>query len=317
MSEVGRLPDGREIEEIEIAAGELTVSLLTYGAILRSVRLRGVDHNLTHVPGDLDSWISGETPYHGVIVAPVANRFSRGRAVLGGQEMQFERNQGKLHLLHSGKAGTHAKIWAVTERADDAVTLAVDLPAGEGNFPGNRRVTARFSVAAPATLRLELGAETDALTFLNATNHSYWSMDGGADWSGHELKIAADHYLPTDETFAPTGEIRPVDGAMDFRETRAPACGEPPLDHNFCLSDGRTDLRDVLWLRGRNGLTLTLATTEPGMQVFDARFTGYPALALEPQGWPDAPNHPGFPGIELRPGEHYQSVSEWRFAREA
>lgn len=316
MSVVATLPDGREVQELRIAAGDLTVSVLTFGAVLRSVRLAGVDHDLTHVPDTVDSWISGKTPYHGALVAPVANRFTGGKATVGGREIQFETNQAGLHLLHSGSFGTHAKLWAVVDRQPDAATLAVDLPDGEGGFPGNRRLTARFSVSAPATLRLEIEAATDALTFFNATNHSYWTMDGGRDWSGQSLRIAADRYLPTTDSFAPTGEIAPVDGtAMDFRETCAPALGEPPLDHNFCLSDGRTDLRDVLWLTGRNGLTLTMATTEPGMQVYDGRDAGYPALALEAQGWPDAPNHAGFPGIELRPGAPYRAVTEWRFER--
>ena len=315
MKTIGTTPGGHPVKEIELAAGALRVSILTYGAILRSVRLRGVDHNLTHVPGDLSSWTEGKTPYHGALVAPVANRFTGAQATLDGQDIQFEANQTGLHLLHSGKAGTHARLWDVLERQADAVTLVTHLPDGEGGFPGNRRITARFSVRAPASLRLEIEAETDALTFMNATNHSYWSLDGGPDWSGHSLKIAADHFLPTDDTFAPTGEISPVDGDMDFREGRALVPGNPPLDHNFCLSSGRTELRDVLWLTGRNGLTLTLATTEAGMQVYDGRHAGYPALALEAQGWPDAPNHAGFPSIELRPGEAYRAVTEWRFAR--
>ncbi|KAA9007986.1 aldose epimerase family protein [Histidinibacterium aquaticum] len=316
MREIGTLADGSAVHAIDLAAGELSVTVLTWGAVLREVRLAGVDHNLTHVPEILESWTSGETPYHGALVAPVANRFTGGKATLDGEEIDFERNQDGVHMLHSGSAGTHAKLWDVVDRDSSQVTLAVDLPAGEGNFPGNRRITARFSVAPPATLRLEIEAETDAPTFLNATNHSYWKLSDAPTWEGHSLRIAADRVLPTDETDAPTGEIAGVAGTpMDFRESREPVPGDPMLDHNFCLSDDRVELRDVLWLTGPTGLTLTLATTEPGMQVYDGWRSGHDAIALEPQGWPDAPNHAGFPSIVLRPGETYRSVSEWRFSR--
>ena len=36
------------------------------------------------------------------------------------------------------------------------------------------------------------------------------------------------------------------------------------------------------------------------------------ALAIEPQGFPDAVNHPGFPDILLRPGETYRRSSRYR-----
>ncbi|MCU0908127.1 MAG: hypothetical protein MUF73_11920 [Rhodobacteraceae bacterium] len=36
---------------------------------------------------------------------------------------------------------------------------------------------------------------------------------------------------------------------------------------------------------------------------------------MEAQFWPDAPNHAGFPGIELHPSQPWEQVTEWRFAR--
>ena len=37
-------------------------------------------------------------------------------------------------------------------------------------------------------------------------------------------------------------------------------------------------------------------------------------IALEPQLYPDTPNHPEWPSAALGPGEHYRSCLEWRFA---
>jgi aldose 1-epimerase len=157
---------------------------------------------------------------------------------------------------------------------------------------------------------------------MNVANHSYWNLDGTADWAGHRLQVAADRYLPTTDDFTPTGEIVDVAGtAYDFRAGRRIARSEPPLDNNFCLSDGRVALRDVLWLTGEGGVAMTVATTEPGIQIYDGRNAirpghgAYEGLAIEAQGWPDAPNHAGFPSIALGPDETYQQVTEWRFAR--
>ena len=75
----------------------------------------------------------------------------------------------------------------------------------------------------------------------------------------------------------------------------------------------------MLWLRGASGLTMTISTTEAGVQVYDGRNGQrpgrglYEGLAIEPQGWPDAPNHAGFPSISLSPGEAYHHTTVWRF----
>jgi aldose 1-epimerase len=37
-------------------------------------------------------------------------------------------------------------------------------------------------------------------------------------------------------------------------------------------------------------------------------------LALEPQGFPDAPNRPNFPSSVLRPSEIYRRTIQYRFA---
>jgi aldose 1-epimerase len=66
---------------------------------------------------------------------------------------------------------------------------------------------------------------------------------------------------------------------------------------------------------------MTISTTEPGVQIYDGHGTARPGrkpgegVAIEAQGWPDAPNHPQFPSILLKPDETYRQITEWRFAR--
>ena len=58
---------------------------------------------------------------------------------------------------------------------------------------------------------------------------------------------------------------------------------------------------------------------QPGLQVYTGDgFDGSvhvrrAGVALEPQVFPDSPNHPEWPSPVLEPGETYRSIIEWRF----
>jgi aldose 1-epimerase len=317
----GTTGDGRPVQAVTIGAGDLRATILTLGSIVQDVRLAGHAHSLT--PGsDRLADYEGQMRYHGPLVGPVANRIAGASAEIAGRLHRFDANEAAGHCLHGGATGTQAQVWQIAEVTADSVTLTLDLPDGLGGFPGNRRIRARWQVRAPATLHLRLSAGTDAPTLMNIANHSYWNLDGTPDWSGHRLRIAADQYLPTDAAMIPTGAVAAVAGsAMDFRQGRVITPGGPLLDTCFCLSDRRRPLREVLWLTGASGLCLTVATTEPGIQVYDGRnaqrpgHATYEGLAIEPQFWPDAPHQPGFPAIDLVPGKDWQQITEWRFAR--
>jgi aldose 1-epimerase len=316
----GTNPDGRAVHAIDLAAGSLRATILTRGAILHEARLDGVDRNLT-VGCERLSDHDGAMLYHGALVAPVANRIRNARAVIDGREHRFEANNNG-HILHSASVGTHLKLWDVLEEGPDTVLLGVELPDGEGGFPGTRRVTVRFTALPPATLRMEVMAATDAATLFNAANHAYWNLDGSPTWEGHSFTVHADRYLPVSDEIIPTG-VAPVEGTpYDLRAPRRLRPGEPPMDHNWCTADARGPLREVLVLQGASGVTLRLRTTEPGVQIYDGSQAARPgavlheALAIEAQSWPDAPSNPGFPSILLRPGETYRQVTEWAFSRE-
>ncbi|HMQ28329.1 MAG TPA: hypothetical protein PKA98_20235, partial [Acidimicrobiales bacterium] len=126
----GTLADGRTVERLTIAAGGLTARLLTLGAILQDVRLDGIPRSLT-VGSDRLSDYEDDRRYHGPIAGPVANRIAGAEAVIAGRRCRFTANEGP-NTLHGGDAGTHRKLWQVDHHRADALTLALELPEGEG-----------------------------------------------------------------------------------------------------------------------------------------------------------------------------------------
>lgn len=298
----GRLPDGRAVERLAIGAGALSARVLTLGAGLSDLRFEGAP--LTLGSEALADYL-GPLRYAGTVVGPVANRISGACARIDGRRFGFAANEGTA-TLHSGPEGTHGQLWQVLDHGPDALSLGLTLADGLGGFPGRRRLAARFAIAAPAALTLTLTAETDAPTLINLANHSFWHLDGQE--GAQTLASPAAHYLPTDARKIPTGEIAPAAGTrFDFRTPRP--VGGRGYDHCLCLSRARGPLALAATLAG-GGLEMRMETTEPGLQVYDGNPAG---VALEAQGWPDAPNRPAFPSVLLRPGDRYRQVTRWSF----
>ena len=300
MTVFGRTPDGRKVDLLRIGSDRLTLEILTLGARLNVVQL-DAGPSLALGSATVDEAL-GDAIYAGPIIGPIINRIGGGQARLNGQVLTMERNQAGKHALHSGSHGTQSKIWHVDEASDNAVSLSVLLPDGEGGLPGNRRIAVSYSVA-DTTISIDITGSTDAETFLNIGHHGYWNLDGRQSWEGHRLQVAASHYLPTDADTVPTGEVRPVDNSIyDLRQMAAPS---DKLDTNFCLDPTEGPVASLV---GTSGRQLDVFTDAPGFQVYTGKPT---AIALEPQVWPDAPNHDGFPSISVKPGELFRQTTRY------
>ncbi len=323
--DIGTLPDGRTVEAITIAGGGMTATLLPYGARLHDLRLEGVDFPLVLGAGGLGPYL-GAMNYFGATAGPFANRIGNASFEIEGETFGTEANQDGKHTLHGGSTGTHAQLWEVSERGEDAVTFALTLPDGQGGFPGNRRLTLRYALGGDGRLSVMAEATTDRATPMSLAHHSYFRVHEG-DVRDARLQIHADHYLPVDEDLIPTGEARALaDTPFDFRQPRA--IGAHGYDHNFCLNDRGIGLRQVAVLRAPDdNLTLTVSTDAPGLQVYDASsipgatdpdgldWAPNSGIALETQEWPDAPNKASFPDCILWPGETYRHEAIYAFSR--
>jgi len=305
----GALADGTPVERFTLANTRGTaVSVLTYGGIVQRVELGGV--NVVLGFDELASYTSAayaaSMPYYGAIIGRYANRIAGARFTLDGRAYELPANNGP-NSLHGGELGFHVRVWGA-EPVPGGVRLTRTSPDGECGYPGTLEVAVTYTLDGEDRLRIDYAATTDAPTVLNLTNHSYWNLAGGGTIDDHELRIDASRYTPADAALIPTGEFAGVAGTpLDFRAARR--IGGYEYDHNFVL-EGEARLRDPA-----SGRTLSLSTTEPGLQFFAGGTLESPraGLALETQHFPDSPNRPDFPSTVLRPGETFASTTVLAF----
>ena len=98
-------------------------------------------------------------------------------------------------------------------------------------------------------------------------------------------------------------------------------------DHCFVLNKrepGELSLACIM-TDPKSGRTLETWTTEPGVQFYSDNWaTGYPiqcgctaprrsGMCFEAQHFPDSPNRPYFPSVQIKPGEVYTQKTVYKF----
>ena len=289
------------------------MSVITYGGAITSLWApdrSGAFKDIVLGFDALEDYVNN-TRYFGALIGRYANRIADGRFTLDGVEYQLPRNNNGNHL-HGGFAGFDKRVWTAAPDGD-VLHLSYLSKDGEEGYPGNLEAFVDYRLSGNE-LRIDYRAVTDKDTIVNLTNHSYFNLKGEGTILEHELTLNADHFTPVSDDLIPTGEIARVDGTpMDFRDGKAIG-SEIDLttagyDHNFVLNDWSGSLNSAVRLYDPvSGRVLEILTTQPGIQFYsgnflDGSFVGkngdayvkYAGLALEPQHFPDSPNHSNFP----------------------
>jgi aldose 1-epimerase len=324
-----------EVLEVTLRAGHLEARIITWGAVLRDLVLAGQGPGQPLVLGleRLEEYLA-YSPEFGAVVGRYANRIGDARFRLGGEEVMLVPNENG-NGLHGGPAGFSRRIWSLVAHDERRAHLALVSEDGEMGFPGRLYAFATYELLPPATLRIALQAFADEPTPVNLTAHNYFNFDGSADARDHRLQLVADHRLATDAELIPTGDIVSVAGpAYDFRQERAVRPPEAGLryDQTYVVRRDRADhpalVRAATLTSPVTRIAMEMWTTEIGLQLYDghkvdvpvaglrgARYGPHAGIALEPQRFPDAPNHAHFPACTLSPGDVSRQVTELRFRR--
>lgn len=326
---------GRPVHEISLAAGDLSVAVLDWGAVIRRLDWRGAAEGARPLVLGLDRFADYEahSPHMGAVAGRFGNRIGHGRLSIDGVVHPLPINHAGLHHLHGGTPGFGCRPWTLADHGPAHVTLTLHSPDGDQGYPGAVDVSMTYRLE-PTRLAIEMTGRTDRPTVLNLATHSYFNLDDSPDILDHRLMIPADAYCPVDATGLVTGAVLPVEATpYDFRRLRPVRTqladgGLQRFDNNYALAAAPSPVpRLAARLEGARGdVAMEVWSSEPGIQLFDSAPIGFPGpgldgrryaggagLCLEPQRFPDCPNHPHFPDALLRPGETYRQHTEYRF----
>ncbi len=319
-----------------------SVTLSSLGAGIVSVVVPDKDGKMADVALGYANPVDyfGDGPCAGKTPGRYANRIAKGKFKIGDKECQLAINNGP-NALHGGPEGFMNRIWD-SEAKGSHVKFTYESADGEEGYPGKVKATVIYSWSDENELKIELLAESDKKTVVNLTNHAYFNLDGEDSGTvlDHDLQLFASHWLPTDDTQIPLGEIAEVKGTpMDFTagkkigseinaDFEALKIGKG-YDHCWVLDNWHkhTMIKAARLSSDKSGRVLEVMTTQPGAQVYTGNWLGgcpvgksgrpyndYDGVAIECQGFPDAPNHRNFPCQLLGPGELYDQTIIYKFS---
>jgi aldose 1-epimerase len=320
----------------------MEVKITNYGGIITSVRVPGRDGQMADVVQGFSSLEDYTSPSYGgrygALIGRFANRLKNDRFTLNGATYPIGRD---AYNYTDFNKPYDERAWTATRHDGDEPQLVLQLLDRKGTmgFPGTVRVTVTYTLTQGNALRIAYHAVTDADTVISLTNHAYFNLAG--DLSGsvldQVLTVNADAITAVDDKNVPNGEMRPVAGtAFDFRKPTPIGAhiGDPDpalvrakgYDQNFAINGRSGTLRLAARLEDpKSGRAMEEWTTQPGVQVYSANYSPPPvglakgyavhsAVALEAQGFPNAPNIPSFPSAVLKSGQSYDQTTEYRFS---
>jgi len=340
-SDVWGAAHGKPVKLFVLSDTAVRVRLTEYGARIVSIDAPDRSGQRTDIVlgyNNLAQYVDDPKDFFGAVVGRYANRIAKGTFSLDGTTYHIPLNSNG-NALHGGPAGFSSKVWRGRVLGNHSVEFTLISPDGDMGFPGALTVRVRYSLVRNE-LRIDYGATTTKATVVNLTNHTYFNLAGesSGDVLGQEIRINADQITPIDASLIPTGEMRSVaDTPFDLRQL-APIgsrIGDNDeqlrraggYDHNFVVNGRAGNLREAAFaLDPKSGRTLTVLTTQPGVQFYSGNFlngshAGYSGalyrqhdgFCLETQHFPDSPNRAEFPSTVLRPGERLHSVTVFVF----
>jgi aldose 1-epimerase len=342
-SPFGTLPNsGGKVEAFTLTSPKLEVKLISLGAHIQSIMAPGRDGMKADVVlgyDDLAGYLGDKSTYMGSVVGRYGNRIAKGTFSLDGQQFHTPLNDHGKTTLHGGTVGFDKKNWTA-KQIPSGVEFTLVSKDGDQGFPGTLTAHVRYTLTGDA-LKIEYTATTDKDTVLNLTNHAYFNLAGSGEILGEKMMINSDKITPVDAVLIPTGKFMPVAGTpFDFQKptaigdriavTKGEAGQQLTLaggyDHNFVLKAGAPMHVAAVVVDPASGRTLTVTTTEPGVQFYTGNFLDgtlkgregmtfakHTGFCLETQHFPDSPNQPNFPTSELKPGETFHSTTVFRF----
>ena len=290
-------------DRYNLSNGELEVSIITLGATVTSLKYKGQDRAVCY--DDPDAALAG----HGFLCKAVgryANRIGGAAFTLNGKRYELPPNENG-NQLHGGPNSVDKRIWDVEILEGEAIRFSITMPDGDNGYPGNLTMYVTYSLKGSA-LRVDFGGETDRTTVFAPTVHPYFTL-GGESVLQAKMQVNASGHLEVDSELIPSGVVLPCEGKFDFAELREI---RENLDDCFVISSEHACTVEY------EGSRMEVWTDFPAIQVYTgaklpAPYHANQGIAIEPEFYPDSPNHPNFPSTVLNPGDSFAKYVEYRF----
>lgn len=337
----GTLPDGRQASLYTLQNNGMTLTVTDYGC--RVVSLLVPDKS--GVPGDvvlghrtLPEYFGSN--FQGSFVGRYANRIGGAAFTRNGKTYTLSKNDGE-NTLHGGPLGYHQVLWKVEEYSEGdtpSILFSHESPDGDEGYPGNLKLTVRYTLTADHTVQMEYTGLSDAETPFNPTNHSFFNLSGDPQKEilSTVLQISAAQVTEVTDDLIPTGKLLPVSGTpLDFTNGKPigqdmfaddhliQRCGG--FDHNFC-ADGTGERKIAEAYEPESGRVMEVFTDLPGVQLYTFNSVSglvgkdgnpmrpHTAFCLETQFYPDSVHHENFPFTWLQPGEKFTTRTSYKFS---
>ena len=306
----------------------IEVSITNYGGALVAIMVPDKEGKMANIIQGHDSIkgvIESPEPFLSTLIGRYGNRICKGKFVMNGKDYNLAVNNGPNHL-HGGPTGFHARVWDAEQINDSELVLRYISAYYEEGFPGELKMTVKYSLTEDDELIIDYRGTTNKKTVVNMTSHGFFSLAGIANPTPEALNniltINADFFIPIDETSIPTGEILKVEGTpFDFRTPH-------PVGERIGDTSCQQIVNGTGYDEPNSGRCLEMWTTEPGVQFYSSNWHSglvgthgtvygkYSALCFEAQHFPDSPNRAYFPSCILRPGEVYKQKTVYKFSVE-
>lgn len=320
----------------------VSISVLNFAGIWQAFMVpntHGGRVNLLLAADTFAPYVDNADLYAGRIVGRFAGRIAKGQFDIDGQNYTAPANEGN-NLLHGGANGLAQQFYDVqtkqtANQLQAILTTTID-PATD-NLPGTEKVTVTYTLGNNNSVTIDFDGETDEKTLFNPTSHTYWNLSGEAKTiQGHVLTLNSAYHLELNGEKIPTGKkLLNHDTPFDFKH---PTVLGTALQHLQEQGNPEGGFDDAFVVRPSNrlahepvailmdaatGRKIKMYSDRDGLVIYTANgveATGYNrpagswfAIALEGQTLPDAPHHPQFGDIALRPGHpaHYQLRYEY------
>lgn len=273
----------------------LKIEILNIGAIIKKIalkpeknKLNKKEKNLVISYDNIESYEKNPA-YIGAIIGRTAGRIENALLKIDDKTYKLSENNAKNNL-HGGINSISHKIWEI-EVKKDRLSCYIESKHLENGFPGNIKIKVDY-ILRDNELLIEYSAKTDEKTYINMTNHSYFSLSGGEDLIYDDiLKINSDYMVKINKDSLPVELMKTENTIFDFKnekkigdffkgEHEQKELANNGIDHPFILNEAKKS--PIIIFNKKSGIRMEVETDNPAVVIYTANY--FNDIGLENHG---------------------------------